>query len=137
MKIDPLSKQRLSPTRRGDRAKEAGAGGFAKELSGEAPAGGSVSGAAAPSPVDGLLALQEVPDSLARHAKARRRGEALLEELDQLRLDLLTGSLPKARLERLVALATVQRDRIDDPRLAEIIEEIELRAAVELAKLGH
>lgn len=137
MKIDPLSKQRLSPTRPGDRAKEPGAGGFAEQLSGEVPAGGTVSGAAAPSPVDGLLALQEVPDSLARHAKARRRGEALLEELDQLRLDLLTGTLPEARLERLAALAAAQRERIDDPRLAEIIEEIELRVAVELAKLGR
>ena len=46
MKIDPLSKQRLSPTRRGDRAKEPGDGGFAEELSGEIPAGG------APVPVD-------------------------------------------------------------------------------------
>ena len=135
MKIDPLAKQRLSPTRRGDRAKEPGAGGFAEELSGEAPAAGSVGGAAAPSPVDGLLALQEVPGSVSRHAKARRHGEALLDELDQLRLDLLTGTLPRARLERLAALSAAQRDRIDDPRLAEIIEEIELRVAVELAKL--
>ncbi len=137
MKIDPLAKQRLSPTRRGERAKQPGACGFAEELRGEVPAGGAVSGATAPSPVDGLLALQEVPDSLARHAEARQRGEALLEELDQLRLDLLTGTLPRARLERLAALSAVQRDRIEDPRLAEIIEEIELRVAVELAKLGH
>ncbi len=137
MKIDPLAKQRLSPTRRSERAKQPEAGGFAEELSGEAPAGGSVGGATAPSPVDGLLALQEVSDGLARHAKARQRGEALLEELDRLRLDLLTGTLSKARLEHLAALTAAQRERIDDPHLAQIIEEIELRAAVELAKLDH
>ena len=61
----------------------------------------------------------------------------LLDELDQLRLDLLTGTLPRARLERLAALSAAQRERIDDPRLAQIIEEIELRVAVELAKLDQ
>jgi hypothetical protein len=137
MKIDPLSKQRLSPARRGERTKSSESGGFARELGGETPAGGPVSGAAGLGSVDALLALQEVPDSLTPDGKARRRAEALLDELDQLRLDLLTGALPQARLERLATLAAVQRERIDDPRLAQVIEEVELRAAVELAKLGH
>jgi hypothetical protein len=40
----------------------------------------------------------------------------------------------------LVALARALRDQraqIDDPQLIEVLDEIELRAAVELAKLGH
>lgn len=135
MKIDPLSKQRLSPTRRNEPAKPSAAGDFAKQIEGEAPAAAAVSGSAGLAPIDALLALQEVPDSLARQAKARQRGEALLDELDQIRLSLLSGTLSRAKLERLAAVVAAERPKVDDPRLAQIIDEIELRAAVELAKL--
>ena len=50
---------------------------------------------------------------------------------------LLTGSLPRATLERLGARIEAKRHRVDDPGLIQILDEIELRAAVELAKLGR
>lgn len=137
MKIDPLSKQRASPARRNGTTKPAASGDFAKQIDGEAPSAAAVSGATGLGPVDALLALQEVPDSLARHAKARQRGETLLDQLDQIRLALLAGTLSRATLGRLVDLLALERPQVDDPRLAQIIDEIELRAAVELAKLEH
>lgn len=45
------------------------------------------------------------------------------------------GTLPRERLDRLTRLLAERRGEIDDPRLAALIDEIELRAAVELAKL--
>lgn len=138
MKIDPYSAPRLSPLRRrkgGDSVSgEAFGEAFKSELEGAA-ARPAAAGAAAP--LDSLLALQEVPDALVGRARAKRRGEELLDQLEQLRLGLLAGRLPRDRLERLVRLAAEQRELGDDPRLGEILAEIELRAAVELAKLGY
>lgn len=42
-----------------------------------------------------------------------------------------------ARLEALAQLIRAKREQVDDPRLDEILGEIELRAAVELAKLDR
>lgn len=136
MKIDPSSAHRPSSLRRKDRTGAARPGDFAKELASDGAAPGGVSGPGSLGPLDALLALQEVPDSLARNARARRRGEALLDQLEQLRLDILTGALPEDRLARLAGLIAERKGEIDDPRLADILQEIELRAAVELAKRG-
>ena len=96
-----------------------------------------MTGAGTLAPVDALLALQEVADPLAGHEQAKRWGEAILAELDALRHALLVGALPLAGLERLARTLEAGRGDISDPRLIEVIEEIELRAAVELAKLGR
>ena len=40
-------------------------------------------------------------------------------------------------VERLASVAAAKRGQVDDPRLVEILNEIEVRAAVELAKLGR
>jgi Class II flagellar assembly regulator len=62
---------------------------------------------------------------------------APLEQEDDLRHALLIGALPLIQLERLSRNLAARRSGIDDPRLAEVVGEIELRAAVELAKLGR
>jgi len=53
------------------------------------------------------------------------------------RLGLLAGTIPTDRLGTLLSAVKAQRDQTDDPRLEQILDEIELRAAVELAKLGQ
>ena len=50
---------------------------------------------------------------------------------------MLEGRLSVEAIERLAAQAAAGRAQVRDPRLAEILNDIELRAAVELAKLGH
>jgi hypothetical protein len=87
--------------------------------------------------VDALLSLQEVDDAL--HApkskdRAMARGEALLDRLDDIRVGLLTGHMAQSQLVRLAQTIAEQRDMIDDPNLQSILDDIELRAAVELAK---
>ena len=138
MKIDRVTNLPTRGTRPGARGRVNGSGNFSKALaSGEGSPAGAVSGATAPSGVDALLALQEVgarPDS---DSHGRHRGEALLDRLDDLRLALLEGRLSKPAIESLAGLAGAKRDRVRDPKLAEILDEIELRAAVELAKLGR
>lgn len=87
--------------------------------------------------VDGLFALQEVSDALAGRRRAVARGKALLDQLDELRLALLAGVLPRWRLHELARLAREHAPTVDDPHLAEVLAEIELRVAVELAKLDE
>ncbi len=135
MKIDPLANRGLSPPRRKNRAEAPGSGDFAKQLADEVSAGAAASHSASLGKVDALLALQEVPDSLTGEARARQRGEDLLDELERLRLGLLAGALPHEQLVRLNHLLSERREQIHDPGLAAIVAEIELRAAVELAKL--
>jgi hypothetical protein len=105
-------------------------------LGGESVAGpASTQGAQSMSAIEGLLSLQEVPDPSTGRRRAVARGDKLLDELDALRLALLDGVLPRERLEGLARLAAEQSALVDDARLAEILGEIELRTAVELAKL--
>lgn len=104
--------------------------------------GGASQAAAGPSAVvetpalDSLLALQAVEDPLLRRRKALRRGGALLDTLEEIRLDLLAGRVGEGRLNRLLALVTQVRERAGDG-LDALLDDIELRARVELAKHGH
>ena len=92
---------------------------------------------AAPASVEGLFALQEVADELSGRRRAAARGSALLDRLDEIRLGLLSGMMPRAQLETLRQLAREHGPTADDPKLAAILADIELRVAVELAKLDR
>ena len=87
--------------------------------------------------VDALLSLQEVPDATSGRSRGLKRAEDMLDHLDSIRHGLLLGSIPRDKLDGLLAVVREQREDIDDPRLAEVLDEIELRAAVELAKLDQ
>jgi hypothetical protein len=112
-----------------------GSGGFSLSL-GES-SGESAPTRAAPmlSGLDAMLALQSVDDALTKRRRALRRGRALLDDLDKLKLSLLEGRASAADAARLAGLVADQRDRVEDPVLDAILGEIDVRAAVELAKL--
>ncbi len=86
--------------------------------------------------VDSILAVQEVSDATEERSRglARPYGDAVLDRLDELRHDLLTGAVSRDRLAGLARTMRAQRRTSADPRLNEIIDEIELRAEVEIAK---
>src|SRR5262245_40422631 len=140
MKIDP-TQVRPTTTRRTGAAQPTSGSGFAAALHEESAAAnghGAVGGSVSLSGVSTILALQGAPDSTERRARQRavQRGDAMLDELEQIRLGLLLGAVPRGRLEQLAQLVRARREQVDDPRLTAILDEIELRAAVELAKLA-
>lgn len=139
MKIDPTGPLGTRPTKPRERSASAPSGEFVKHIAGEAPASGSVGGNSPISAVDALLALQEVPDSTSEqaNARARARGQLLLDHLDEIRHGLLTGSIPCRTLDDLAHTARAQKEQASDPKLVEILGDIELRAEVELAKLDY
>lgn len=86
-----------------------------------------------------LLALQSLPvepDPRERKRRAVKRGNDLLDVLEGVKLDLLGGQVPVDRLERLVGLLG-GREASGDDALDALVNEIELRARVELAKFGR
>lgn len=87
--------------------------------------------------IDAILALQGVDDSASGNKKALTKGQDLLDRLDEIRHGLLLGSIPVDRLKRLQETLNSIEVSATDPKLAEIVKEIEVRAAVELAKLGY
>ncbi len=85
--------------------------------------------------VGALLSLQEMPEDEIRNRKAFTEGRSALETLEQLRDALLKGSVSPSMLRSLERHVQNQKALNPDPRLAEILLDIELRTAVELAKL--
>jgi hypothetical protein len=87
--------------------------------------------------VSALLALQGVEDPLSRRKRAMGRASRILDMLDDLKVAMLEGVASPATLDNLAKTVREQRDATDDPRLEDVLNEIETRAAVELAKLGR
>jgi hypothetical protein len=93
---------------------------------------------AGPGPIaalDSILALQGLEDSTDSRSKGLKHGEQLLDMLDQVRDGLLAGGIPRATLNRLANAVSRRHEQFADPRLQSVLDEIELRAHVELAKL--
>ena len=79
--------------------------------------------------------LQEEVAIAERRRRAVKRGSQLLDHLDELRRSLLVGGNPGASLAALRAELADEPGLIADPELQSALADIELRAAVEIAKL--
>lgn len=86
--------------------------------------------------VDALLTVQaaESPTERATRGRMRQRGEGILKELDKLRHALLTGNMTIGHVIDIADVVASHREKITDPSLVAILDEIDLRAQIELAK---
>ncbi|MBR1946317.1 MAG: flagellar assembly protein FliX [Alphaproteobacteria bacterium] len=129
----------IGSTRKGTKATGAD-GSFSSFL--EETEGVSSSSVGAASEIGGLealLAAQSVGDALQDNGKKKRaaaHGNELLDKLEDLRTAILTGSVPKNKLIELAQALRVKREAGLDAELNQILDDIELRAEVELAKLS-
>lgn len=87
--------------------------------------------------LDALLSIQSVEDPTARAAKKRmrQRGHDILGELDKIRLAMLAGTVTVGHMIDVADVVASHREKITDPALTAIMDEIDLRAQVELAKM--
>jgi hypothetical protein len=97
--------------------------------------GGIVAGPGPIAALDSILMLQGMDDSTDGRAKGQAHGEQLLNLLDAVRDGLLAGNIPRSTLNKLAVAVTRRHDLFADPRLQDVLDQIELRAHVELAKL--
>lgn len=85
--------------------------------------------------VDAILALQEVAGPLERRRRAVGRAGKILDVLEDLKVGLLSGEASIDDLDRLRGAVRDERLGTDDEQLEGVLNEIETRAAVEIAKL--
>ena len=87
------------------------------------------------SSVDAVVGMQEITDDNKDERGAKNRANLILDKLEDIRMGLLLGEIPKSNLEELSKVLRVARENSVDSKLLEIIDDIELRAKIELAKL--
>lgn len=87
--------------------------------------------------IDSLLTLQGTDDPAQRAARGRMRARAgnVLQELDRIKISLLTGTLTVGHVIDIADVVASHREKIMDPQLTAILDEVDLRAQIELAKM--
>lgn len=117
-------------------ARRGAAGGFSLSGADTSRQSGAAGSLRSISSLDALMALQGVEDPTARKKRAVARGRNALDALDTLKVALLDGSIDRPTLARLKVAAEGLTDDTGDAGLDEVMREIDLRVAVELAKAG-
>lgn len=96
----------------------------------------SISNTQAVSMPESIYAIQDVQYIVVEKKEAKKQGEKLLEQLDLIRMGILTGQYSYdylGEIQRLVA--EKKADTLTTPQLKELLSDIETRAAVEIAKI--
>ena len=97
----------------------------------------SVKRAASAPDLASLIALQQEDTPRDKRRRNARHGFRILDALDALRVAYLSGGVTFETVERLVSLQKSIDFEESDPALRPLLNAVELRAAVELAKLGR
>ena len=108
-----------------------GASGFSNMVA--APKNQAVQSGLPVSPLACIIGLSEEAPEEQRRRKAVRRAGSLLDELAELHRVLCLGTFDRLRLEAL-ASKLGSEPLPEDPELADLIGQIEVRVAVELAR---
>lgn len=135
-KVNDVNKAKdLAP---GKVKKSTGGADFSSYLKETAKTGNApVSGMSGIAVADAIFAAQlaDGVEERERKKKQIKRGFTLLDKLEEIRQALLGGYISIDRLIEISRFVKEQGTTGSDPRLNEIIAEIELRVEVELAKL--
>jgi hypothetical protein len=136
MKIDGPGPIRARDIRRPGKTEKGDGASFASHLSGDEMSSAGTAAARFVPAMDSLLSLQTEGDGREGRRKTLARGATMLDRLDDIRHGLLIGAIPRQRLIELSQALRSERLREPDAKLQQLIQDIELRCAVELAKLG-
>jgi hypothetical protein len=137
MKIEgPNKTQSSDPAKKKNKASES-QGGFEDLISRAPEQASSASASNQIASVDSLLSIQaaEDPTESAARGRMRERSDNILKDLEQIRLAMLAGNLTVGHMIDIADVVASHREKIQDPGLVEIMDEIDLRANVELAKM--
>ena len=87
--------------------------------------------------VGALIAAQAFEDPAEKKSKGRMMARAghVLDALERVHQGLLAGQLSVGDAEDVSRAVAAQREKISDPALAGLLDEVDLRAQVELAKM--
>jgi len=87
--------------------------------------------------VDVLLAAQSAEDPTQKASKQRMKMRAgdILDKLNDLKLAMVTSEVTVGHMVSIADVVASHREAITDPELSSILDEIDLRAHVELTKM--
>lgn len=145
VRLSHIGRMRIEGPRQTDSVKKSDKARKSSGASGEfksfldAETSGAAETASAPMVADvgALLLAQASEDPAERKAKKRmrERAEDVLKALDGVHRGLVSGKLSTAEMDSVGRAIAARREKINDSRLTEILDEVELRAQVELAKM--
>ena len=135
MEIKSTSRVGSSSVRRASSSTSSSDSAFKVSDTAEQPRAASVAAPGTIASVESILTLQGIDDSTSGRSRGLQHGERLLDMLDEVRDGLLAGGIPRATLTRLATAVSKRQEGFADPKLQGVLDEIELRARVELAKL--
>ena len=132
MFINPIASQQLKSTQ--NKKRVASKTSFKPEGNMRSARAEIASAANAVTHIDGILALQDIEHDTDINERATAKGYDLLDQLDALKIALLQGKIPSPELEKLSDILATPIHGELSPQLDNVMQEIELRAKVELAK---
>ncbi|MDY0030151.1 MAG: flagellar assembly protein FliX [Pseudobdellovibrionaceae bacterium] len=139
MKIQgPDQTNKASSTKKSSKSGSAGSSSFGALIGGsEAEAPAHTAAASAIAGIDALLLVQESEDPTERAARKRMNERAgdLLGQLDKIKIGMLTGTLSVGNLIDIADVVASHREKLKDPQLSALLDEIDLRAQIEIAKM--
>lgn len=138
MRVTPSNNVSSSSTSKSSKKRKSGSA-FAAELEDSKVETASVTQSKPLSDIDALLALQSVDtvDPRAKRKQAVIHGRDVLDELEKLKVAILSGRNVQNSLLALKRLIQQRPEFSEDPGLKDVLDEINLRAEVELAKLKY
>lgn len=131
MRIDGVKPVQQQPSAK---RSQSAAGGFSVSESGAPARAASAAATGAALGIDGLMALQAEDGPLERRSRGLKKGKAMLDALDSLKLAMLEGR-GGANAAQALSQAAQSPELTGEAGLDSTLTEISVRAAVELAKL--
>ena len=134
MKVDQARRSNVSNTKRSKRTVKSGEMAFTAVLDGEIKT-------ERPSPnvkvaaLDAIVPIESATVEEKNKNLARGRAIFILDRLEDIRQGLLLGAISRSGLQELAQTIGEAREGTLDPKMIDILDDIELRAKIELAKL--
>ena len=137
MKIEGPSK--TSKSSKSDKAKKSGKtdGTFGAMVAGATQGAQGAQATQSIAKVDALLTVQGVGNATDGKTKRRMvdRGEKVIRQLDHLRLSILKGDMTLGQVIDIADVVASHRENVNDPEMTAVLDEIDLRAQIEIAKM--
>jgi len=87
--------------------------------------------------IDSLIAVQQVESQYGGSEESVSYGKELLGFLDEIKNGMLEGGVSMEKLQKLKNGVKKERGWVVDDKLSSVLNEIEIRAKVEIAKLDQ
>jgi len=135
MRVSQAQRTRAGGTSRAARGTGSSSGQFSLPSGGSPVQRAETAAPAAVSSIDVIVALQGVSEPGGERRKAVKNGVKILDLLDEIKVGLLSGGVRSGDLNTLKRIIEQQHELTNEPELADVLKQIDLRARVEIAKL--